>query len=246
MPSLPVYATPKDFWQYAAPPNTLFQDSIFERSSWTDVTKTGSGTGTMDLDLASNPRDTFPVVVRCTQTGELQLDGILNAGPYPKFIISLDGGISFSRPLQTNSAGKLAYQLGGFTLIFSSGTVAPSFVNGDEFRFSTTVSEDMLAGLALASRQMDPYIANTYTLPLLSWTADVTMVCCELHRWNMILRAGLDKGQDFEVYAPKRAKEWLEKVSNGDIQIDVTETGPGILYPQFQTRRGPYWSSWRF
>jgi len=246
MPSLPVYMTPKQFWQYAAPPNTLFQDSIFERSSWTDVTKTGVGTGTMDLDLASNPRDTSLVIVRCVNTGELKLDGILNPGPYPRFVISINGGISFSRPLETNSAGELAYQLGGFTLLFSSGTIAPSFVSGDEFRFSTTVSEDMLALLEMTSRQMDPYIANTYELPLLSWSLDVTMTGCELARWNMILRAGLDKGQDFKVYEPVRAMQWLEKVSKGDIQIDVIETGPGIVYPQFQTRRGPYWSSWRF
>lgn len=246
MSTRPVYATPRQFWQLAAPPDTLFQDGIFERSSWTDVVKTGVGTGSMDLDLRSNPRDTFSVVVRCVQTGELKLDGVLNPGPYPRFIISLDGGVSFSRPLETNSAGKLAYQLGGFTLIFSSGTLAPSFVSGDQFSFSTTVSEDILVGLEMTSRKMDPFLANTYELPLLSWTLDVTMTCCELYRWEMIVRRGLDKGQDFEVYEPKRAMQWLEKVSKGDIQLDVTETGPGIVYPDFQTRRGPYWSTWRF
>ena len=242
----PVYATPFDMWQIALPPATLFQDSDIEPGIWTDVSKVGVGTGNMDVNLQSNPRSDFSVIVECVSGGELNLYDFLNPGPFPYFRISLDGGVIYSHPMQANANGQLAYQKGGFTLNFSNGVAPPSFVALDRYTFSTTPSPDILYALEAASRIMDSYLADTYCLPLTSWGQDVKLVCCQLARWILIERRGLDKGQDFEVYYPKFAYDWLDKVGKGLIQPRVKPNGSEFTFPMWSTPRPPFKTTWRF
>lgn len=242
----PIYATVDEFWQLALSIESLFQDQSFEPGPWTSVSKIGVGTGSMDLTPNSNPKNAYSVKVVCDSSGELNLYGVFNPGPFPSFRISLNNGISFSHPLQADTNGKLAYQKGGFSLVFTSGITPISFVIGDEYSFQTTASPDLLLALEASSREMDPYFRNQYNLPLSFWDLDVKRVCCQIARWNLIERRGLDKGQDFEVYYPKRAYEWLHKVSIGEIRINVKENGSGILFPQFGSIRPPYRTDWRY
>lgn len=242
----PVYATAFDMWQMALPPDTLFQDQGIEPGTWTSVSKVGTGTGSMDVSLLSNPRSSFNVIAKTVRAGELNLYGVLNPGPFPQFILSLDNGVSYSHPLEAKDDGSLAFQKGGFTLLFQSGIAPPSFELNDTFTFSTTASPDILVALDVASRKMDCYFRDTYCLPFVSWGVDVKKICCEIARWELIERRGLDKGQDFDVYRPEYAMKWLDMVATGKIQPSVVENGSGFVFPQWTSVRRPYRTDWRF
>lgn len=259
----PVYATPFDMWQMALPPDTLFQDQSIEPGTWTDPVKTGTGSGLMSIFPASNPRSDFSVVVRCISMGEVNVYGVINPGNPPRFLFSLDHGVTFSHDYEPVSVGSLgngnyaygdlaygsiAYQKAGFTVRFLNGNTPPSFSVGDEWEFSTQASPDIVRSLNTASRFMDGYLSNTYGLPLTSWDDDIRYICCQLARWFLISRRGLDKGQDMEIYNPKDAFAWLTRVGKGDFQARVKEKGNGFLFSQFVRVRYPFSTKevWRF
>lgn len=248
MANLPVYATAYDMWQLALPPNTLFQDQGIEPGTWSNVVKVGTGTGSMDLSLVSNPRSAFSVIVRCVLGGELNIYGNLNPGPFPKFIISLDAGGTFSHPIEAASNGNLAYQKGGFTLVFQNGTVSPSFVINDTYSFTTTQSPDIDRALNTASRFADGLLKNTYALPLSEWEDDIRLPICQIARWHLIERRGLDDGQDFKIYYQSYldACDYLKEVAKGYIQATVKEKGDGFVFSQWDVARCPYRTDWRF
>lgn len=108
-----------------------------------------------------------------------------------------------------------------------------SFVTGDVWSFATTPSPDIVEALAAASDLMDGYLAGTYTLPLLAWGKDLRAVCCVLARWTLLVRRGLDPGQDAERYDPEKlgTMEWLRSVQGGNLKPKLTETPPPVLFP---------------
>jgi len=242
----PVYATVDDFWQLVAPPDTLFQDQGIEPGTWSNVSKVGTGTGSMDVSLLSNPRSTFSVIVTCVSSGEINVYGTINPGPPPRFTISLDNGISATHPLEVEQDGSLAYQKGGFTVLFQNGSTPTSFLASDRFSFTTTPSPDIQAHLIAASREMDPFLKNTICLPLKTWDQNITMICCQLTLWSLLKRRGLDKKQDVEVYYPKRAYEMLKYISISDVQPGVKENGDVFVFSDFGQTRKPYKTDWRF
>ena len=244
----PVYATPQDMWQLGLPPDTLFQDQDLEPGQWTTPIKTGTGLGTMQLNLDSNPRSDFSVIVRCVRGGELNVYNVLNPGPVPQFVISLDNGFTFSQPLTPldEPSGFLRYQKGGFSFEFQNGTTSPSFVVNDMWTFSTTGSPDILRFLSAASRFIDGKIKNTYATPLKTWGDDLTIITCQIARWFLLQRRGMDKDRDYEVYNPKDAFKWLEESGKGDNQADVIENGNSFVFPQWLRASPPYKLFWRF
>jgi phage gp36-like protein len=186
------------------------------------------------------------VVVRCVSRGELNIYGIENPGPVPSFIISLDGGLTFSPVLTPNDDGFLGYQKGGFSVKFANGTPTPSFAIGDVWTFSTEPSPDILRFLSAASRFIDGKLKNTYATPLSRWGDDLTLITCQIARWFMLQRRGMDKNQDFVVYEPKDAFKWLEETGQGDNQADVTENGTGFVFPEWMVASSRFGTSWRF
>lgn len=242
----PVYATPLDMWQMALPPDTLFQDQGIEPGTWTSPVKSGTGTGSMAVALESNPRSDFSVLVRCVSGGELNVYGLINPGAVPRFVISLDAGVTFSPQLTPKDDGCLAFQKGGFTVEFENGLAAPSFNVNDEWTFSTTASPDVLRFLSAASRYVDGKLKNTYSTPLTEWGDDLKLVVCQIARWFLILRRGLDKGQDFEVYKPVDAFLWLEETGKGYNQAAVKENGSGFVFADWMVARAPFRTGWRF
>lgn len=241
----PVYATAQDMWQLALPPDTLFQDQDLEPGQWTVPVKTGSGLGSMGVELASNPRSDFIVIVKCVTAGEINVYGVLNPGPVPQFVISLNNGLTFSQVLTPLEDGFLAYQKGGFSLRFTNG-VATSFVVNDQWTFLTQSSPDILRFLSAASRFIDGKLKNTYCTPLKTWGDDLTLITCQIARWFMLQRRGMDKNQDFEIYNPKDAFKWLNETGKGDNQADVLENGNGFTFPQWMVASRPYKTFWRF
>lgn len=252
MPLTPPYATPTDFWRFAAPPDTLFKDKGLEAGVFTQAVKTVSvGTGTMSVDLDSNPRDTFAVIVECVTGGEVNVLGEINLVPPPQFKISLNGGLTYSLPMYTNANQQLEYKLGGFSVTFANVTV-PSFVAGDRWTFSTSPSPDVLSALDASTAYVNSYLGQRCKLPLLQWGDDIRLLCSDIARWFLIKRRGLDVGQDYEVYEPKMSMDWLTAVAKGQLTPMVIES-PGsaptssssYVYPSMMVSSAPYKVDWR-
>lgn len=240
-----IFATPADMWQLATPPDSLFQDQSLAPGSWSAITHVGTGTGAMTLRNESSPLFNFSVVVKCILGGELNVYGVVNPGPVPEFVISLDGGVTFSPPYTPNDNGIIPFIRGGFTLQFENAA-SPSFVVNDTYSFTTTPSPDVLAHLEVASNRVESIIRNTYQPPYVSWGKDVRLAVCELARWYLLKKRGIDKGQDFEVYEPKETFQWMDDVGKGYIQPEIIQANPEKLYPQIMVLRPAFRTSWRF
>jgi hypothetical protein len=240
-----VYATPSDFWQLALPPDTLFQDKSIESGDWSAVVKTGVGTGFLDLHPDSNPRDVSSVVTRCISGGELTIYGELNPSPTPTFAISLNNGLTFGIPQNPNEKNWIPYTRGGFTLQLKNGAITPSFVAGDEWKFTTTPSPFLVRALSIASRIIDMYLSDTYHVPLSSWGDDIVSMTCDLARWEVIKHRGLNKSQDFMVYDPQQTMKTLLMIARGELQPNVVESGAPYVFPMVIIPRQKYATDWR-
>lgn len=247
------YATPADFWRFAAPPDTLFKDKGIQAGAFTQAVKSVAiGSGSMSVDLDSNPRSDFSVVVQCVSAGEVNVYGVINPSVPPKFTISLDGGLTYSLPIIPDSNQQINYQLGGFSVTFENLT-APSFSVGDKWVFSTTSSPDIIGVLDAATSYMNSYIGQRMRLPLLQWGEDIKMLCCDIARWFLIKRRGLDVGQDYQVYEPKMSMDWLTSIAKGELTPMVTESAPSApnhtssyVYPSMMISSvSPYKVDWR-
>lgn len=116
------YCTPTKLWQYALPPDSLFEDHGVEPGAVGAVTHGGTGLGSLVVDVRSNPRDAWPVVLKCIVPGEID-SNYVNPGPEPQFQASYDGGVTFWwQPIKPNAAGVLVVQKGGFSLHLQNGT----------------------------------------------------------------------------------------------------------------------------
>lgn len=252
MPITAPYATPSDFWKFAAPPDTLFKDQSIEAGKFSQAVKSIIiGSGSMIVDLDSNPRSDFSVLVECVSAGEVNVFGFTNPSVPPKFIISLDGGINYSLPMLPNDNQQINYKPGGFSVTFKNATV-PSFSVGDRWTFTTTSSPDIISALDAATSYINSYIGQRVRLPLLQWGDDLKMLCCDIARWFLIKRRGLDIGQDFAVYEPKMSLEWLTSIAKGELTPMVVES-PGsapnsnssYIYPSMIVTSDAYKVDWR-
>jgi phage gp36-like protein len=91
-------------------------------------------------------------------------------------------------------------------------------------------SGDLDAALAAASAFADGYLANRYTLPLLTYGADLTACVCKLAAWEVLsaLRGHSPDGGD-AIWKTRRdeAVAWLEKVASRDVTpASVTDSTP--------------------
>lgn len=114
------YSTVEKLWRRALPPASLFEDDTFQPGSISDISHTGTGGGLLDLGPRSNPRGSFALQVKCTRGGECNSLGVVNTGPLPQFRISLDGGLTWSRPLTPDPNGRIPYLDGGFDLVLTN------------------------------------------------------------------------------------------------------------------------------
>lgn len=240
----PTYATPTEMWRLALPPDTLFKDKSLESGGWSAPIKTGTGSGRVTVTVDSNPRDTFQAIVRCLTPGEVNVYGVVNPGNPPSFIFSLDNGATFSQPFFANEAQTIDFIRGGFSVSFQNG-IAPSFNIGDSWAFTTNPSPDIVFALETASRMIDGYISDTYCLPLVEWGTDIKLACCELARWILVRKRGLDGEQDMQVYNPKATISWLTQIAKGELQARVKEQ-QSFVFPQLMIARKPYATDWRF
>lgn len=249
-----LYATTSDLWQMTLPPDTLFCDGGTQSGQWNEPVKMGTSTGLITFDDASNPKDDFVGVIKCVTGGELNVDGVINAGPPPTFSISLDNGVTFSPPLSPRSQLSKTYadgtniinfRDGGFRLLLVNGT-APSYVANDTWQFTTSASPDLIRALRRASRFVENYLQDTYQLPYTSWDDDLRGVVCDFACWYLIKRRGLHQKQDMEAYEPTESMKWLENVGKGNIQPAILEKNAAYYYPEIVQTRPPYLTFWRY
>lgn len=168
-----------------------------------------------------------------------------------------EGAISLTVTNTTTAAQAAAY-LSGYSAVTSyvriaaggdgSGAVQAagrtaipfvSFAAGDTWSFQTAPSPDVTAALDVASAWAAGHLRGTFNLPLLSWGEDLKQAVCDLARWRIIKRLGLDKHKDFAVFDPKEAKAWLVDVRDGTIRPEVVETPPGASFPLLVTPIDP-------
>jgi hypothetical protein len=249
-----LYLSATQFFRFAMPPKTLFCDGGIIAGPVSAVTHTGTGTGTVVVDLQSNAWDDYQVIVKCISGGELNVDGVANANPPPAFAVSLDNGVTYGQTITpttpkgytiatTNSF--IDVVVGGFRVLFTNGTPTPSFVANDTYRFTTSVSPDIVAALSFASRFADGYLVNTYNLPLLAWSDDLRMMVAKMARWELLGKRGMHADQTMQSYEPKEALEWLVKVARGDLQPIITETPAPYLFPFAIEPSRAYRNDWR-
>lgn len=100
-----------------------------------------------------------------------------------------------------------------------------SFVADETWSFTTQPSIDVVAAQEVAQDLMAGYFRGTLSLPITDIGAYIKQVESELARWHLIKRRGLDKDQDFKVYAPIEAMKWLENVQAGHIMPTTQEDG---------------------
>lgn len=322
------YATPSEFWKYAAPPDSLFEESGFEPGVVGAVTATVTGLGSLVVSPTSDPRDAWSVKIKCVTAGELN-SNYVNPGAEPTFQVSYDGGTTyFWQVLKPDAAGQLLVVKGGFSLLLANGTIgspvtigagdasliftplraggsvkivvgttlshtlydgaltltvtgtttataAAAYLNGysavtsymtiaaggtgagavaaaaltalpfvsfaanDTWAFSTTPSPDIVSAIQVGNDLADGYLGDTYNLPLTAWGGDLTQAVCDIARWNLFKRRGLDKDQAYAVYEPKASMDWLDKVSKGMLKLKVTETPPTRSFPKLNAQIPP-------
>jgi len=227
------YASPKRFWQFAISRNSMFQETDFAPGFISALTKTGTGTGSLRVGPRSNPIDAFNMLVIVAVAGEINVTNVINPGPLPQIKISMDNGVTFLTTREVSQDENVAYinvPEAGLRLEFRNGTV-PSFVLADQWTFTTQPSPDVLDQLEAQSRFCDSFLADVYRLPLLTVPPDLEWVVCELTRWVLLKRKGLNPGQDYKVYEPKEAMKWLANVRDGHHRPLITETPPPVEFP---------------
>lgn len=231
------YITPTELWRLARPGSVPL--SAWEPGIVGDVTKTGSGSGSM---VASGyPLDTIAAVrVRCFVGGE--------PGGLARVKVSLDGGVTYPGPLLAVPAddGQALPLLcaGEVALTFTAGA-APSFAVGDVFSFATTASPEILATIEAVGSDCDTYLRDVFALPLTRWDASIKRNVARRVRYALLTQRGLSEAEGYQK-DDAQAVKWWESVARGDLRPDVDE-GPGgaRTFPQVVKARRPYASDWR-
>lgn len=114
-----------------------------------EVTKTGDGTGTMAV--SGSPTNAFSVIAKIT------LQGALNTAA---FVVSIDGGYSYSDEITIPTTGSYELKGTGLTLKFTGSESTPFHV-GDTFSFTSTAptmtTSDVTAAVDKLKRFNEPF-----------------------------------------------------------------------------------------
>lgn len=110
----------------------------------------------------------------------------------------------------------------------------PAFALNDTWVYTTAPSKELVKMIQAACDYCDQYVSGTYDLLLLGWGEDFKMVVAHFAKWFYILRKGLDSKQEFKVYEPKWAMQWLKDAQGGAFQKGqkLIETGPGTYFAE--------------
>ena len=102
---------------------------------------------------------------------------------------------------------------------------------------------DVIAAiLAQASRTADGFLAQRYSLPLLSCGDDLTMLVCQIAAYRIMCRRGwnpADPNNAGLVFLYNEALRTLKSVAVGDLALSVVDTSPEPTYEPDLTSHRP-------
>jgi phage gp36-like protein len=90
------------------------------------------------------------------------------------------------------------------------------------------------AALDAASTQADGYLANRFTLPVVTPSQDLKAAVCQIAAWNLLRRRGFnpeDLGAQAIRTGYEDAERWLRGVSKGEITPQLTDSSAGVAPP---------------
>lgn len=90
-------------------------------------------------------------------------------------------------------------------------------------------ADAITAALAAASRKVDGYLSDAFTLPLVTWSDDITEATCALAAWTLLSVRGFNPDRGADVAVRQRyedAVRFLERVADGKITPVVTDSSP--------------------
>lgn len=179
------------------------------------VTQTGSGTGT--VTPSGSPAGVYDVRVRVSTGGALGAAAVE---------ISLDAGETYRAPVTVPSGGVLAVSETSSSI--ATGlvlTFAGAFVLADVYAFDAASKVEM--ALDAASDWLDGYLAKQFTLPLLTWGADVSGAAAAHAALTILTARGYDPAQGSDVAIRESrddAQRWAELVARGAVIPTATDS----------------------
>lgn len=222
------YISPSELWRLARPGSCAPAEFEPGSVSMGSPQKTGSGS----LLISGYPIDSWTARVRVAVPGE--------PGSGASVQVSLDGGLTFGPVIALGAAAvPVDVPWTGLTITATAG-VAPSFVSGDLFPFSTVGSPEMFLACEAASRELDEYLKDTYSTPLKSWDASLKRRVAILARQILMTNRGLTEALEQFRKSYEDTLDWLGKVARGEIQLGVVEGDGAVVFPDFIKPRPKY------
>lgn len=182
---------------------------------FSSVAQTGAGAGT--VTPSGSPAGIYPVRVRVSTGG---------APGAAAVEISLDDGDTYASPVAVPSGGTITVSetlsslAPGLVLTF-----AGVFALGDVYAFDAASRVEM--ALDAASDWLDGYLARQFTLPLVSWGADVSSAAAAHAALAILTARGYDpaRGADVAIREGRDdAARWAELVARGAVIPTVTDS----------------------
>lgn len=99
----------------------------------------------------------------------------------------------------------------------------PSFVQ-------SLTSAQQTEAIRNASAFMDSYLASRFMLPLVTWTYDVTICCCQIAIYYLVQARGYNPNNPAEDTYRIRYEQcvsWLKDVARGQATPQITDSSPG-------------------
>ncbi len=94
---------------------------------------------------------------------------------------------------------------------------------------SNVSPQAITAALDSASRKVDGYLADEFTLPLVTWSDDLREVVCALAAWTVLTTRGFNPDSPSDAAVRTRyddAIRWLERVADGKIRPVIKDSAP--------------------
>lgn len=222
------FGTVDQFFALLSPPDSLWPTNRLRLGAIpvpTPVVAAGGGT----IDVRGNAHGSYSVQVQCMSAGQVNSSTAVNPGALPKFRISLDGSVIWSRPFRVSSdddTSRLTDEMTGLQcglIIEFTG----AFLVNDLSTTTAAPSPDVLLQLEVAASQVRGAVSDTFRIPLTNTPMSVIMAQGWLARWAMIGVCGLDGSKDMQVYNPQRPMGMAGGISCA-AQLDKWRAGEDI------------------
>lgn len=140
-------------------------------------------------------------------------------------------------PLRATAGGT-----GAGTVLAAAAQALPyaSFRTDDVWTFATTPSPDIVAAQEVAHDKFNGFLRGTLELPLTEVGMAIKEIECFLARWQLLIRKGLHKLTEYQVYDPMpHVGQLLKDIRDGNYTVTAKESQPGTSFPLLVTPIDP-------